>query len=190
MFIKKKRNTKINYQFYIAFAVLSIILSTQVTSCKQENRKLTAEEAAKYKEPLVKVNKMLVDKDEERIKAFIERRKWEMEMTNTGLWYKILEDGEGETVETNDIVTFSYKVSLLNGTVCYTSDSTGNKSFVVGRGGVENGLEEGILLLQKGDSVRFIMPPHLAHGLVGDDDKIPPRSTIIYELKLLEIHSQ
>jgi FKBP-type peptidyl-prolyl cis-trans isomerase len=52
---------------------------------------------------------------------------------------------------------------------------------------VESGLEEGILLLQEGDKARFIMPPHLAHGLIGDRDKIPARATIIYDLELVSL---
>lgn len=177
--------TKLNY-IIIPFAM--VIFLSQLAGCGNRQKKLTAEEAAKYKESLVGVNKILVENDEERIKAYIERRKWDMQMTETGLWYKILEEGPGEQVETGDRVKLNYQVSLLNGKVCYSSDSLGLKSFTVGRGGVESGLEEGILMLQTGDSARFIMPPHLAHGLVGDDQKIPPRSTIIYELKLLDLY--
>jgi FKBP-type peptidyl-prolyl cis-trans isomerase len=185
-----KRGLNINIQIYIIFAFMLVVTSSQLTSCKNEPKKLTNEEAAKYKEPLVGVNKILVEKDQEKIKSYIKRRKWDMQMTETGMWYKILKEGKGEVVKTGDIVVLDYEVSLLNGKYCYSSDSTGYLKFVVGRGGVESGLEEGILLLHVGDSARFIMPPHLAHGLVGDDKMIPTRSTIIYKLKLLEIYNQ
>jgi FKBP-type peptidyl-prolyl cis-trans isomerase len=66
-------------------------------------------------------------------------------------------------------------------------DNDDPKTFLIGQGGVESGLEEGILLLQEGDKARFIMPPHLAHGLIGDRDKIPARATIIYDLELVSL---
>ena len=60
-------------------------------------------------------------------------------------------------------------------------------SFKVGFGGVESGLEEGVLLLRTGDKARFIMPPHLAHGLIGDGDCIPMRAIIIYDVELVRV---
>jgi len=59
--------------------------------------------------------------------------------------------------------------------------------FEVGHGGVENGLEEGILMMKNKEKYRFIMPPHKAHGLLGDLNKIPARSTIIYYVEVLDI---
>jgi FKBP-type peptidyl-prolyl cis-trans isomerase len=38
-----------------------------------------------------------------------------------------------------------------------------------------------------GDKMRFILPSHLAHGLTGDQSKIPPLSSVVYEIELLEL---
>ena len=57
----------------------------------------------------------------------------------------------------------------------------------LGSGGVESGLEEGILLLKLGDKARFIIPSYLAHGLSGDQDKIPPKATLIYTIKIIDL---
>ena len=59
--------------------------------------------------------------------------------------------------------------------------------FKIGQGGVESGLEEAVLLMSVGDKGRFIMPPHLAHGLLGDNNKIPPRSIIVYQAELIKL---
>jgi FKBP-type peptidyl-prolyl cis-trans isomerase len=48
-------------------------------------------------------------------------------------------------------------------------------------------LHEGIQLLHVGDKAIFILPSHLAHGLLGDEDKIPPHSAVIYDIELLGI---
>ena len=110
-----------------------------------------------------------------------------MKETKTGLWYHIDIEGEGELAVKGDVVELSYTIALLDGTACYSSDSLGNKQFKVGQGGVEPGLEEGILLLNKGAKATFIMPPHRAHGLVGDDDKIPGRKSIVYKVEVVDI---
>ena len=101
----------------------------------------------------------------------------------------IYEKGEGEKVEKDKVIEISYKVWLLDGTLCYSSDKDGVKRFLVGSGGVELGLEQGVLFLQQGDKARFIMPPHLAHGLLGDEVMIPARSTIVYEVELLNVYN-
>ena len=156
-------------------------------SCNSEKRNEKRPVLRHTKESLREVNKLLVDKDTEIIESYIKRRGWEMISTETGLWYEIYIKGDGSEIEKNDFITYNYSIWLLDGTLCYSSDSTGTKSFVVGRGGVESGLEEGVLMLNKGSKARFIMPPHLAYGLIGDENRIPARATIIYNIEILDI---
>jgi FKBP-type peptidyl-prolyl cis-trans isomerase FkpA len=162
-------------------AVLSMV------ACQRGEDKWEGEKKPLSSEQLIHVNKYLLEKDNELIKAYMERRGWEMQKTGTGLWYDVYEKGRGKQVEKGKYVTIDYTVELLDGTLCYTSEMLGPKTFLVGKGGVESGLEEGILLLNQGDKARFIMPPHLAHHLLGDEDRIPARATIVYDLELLKI---
>lgn len=165
---------------------LCILLLTNCTD-KNNRQPQTVSIEEKLKKPLMKANQNLVNQDNDRIKSYAERRNWNMQETVTGLWYEVYSKGNGALAKKGMIATINYTVSLLTGEVCYTSDSLGAKTFLIGKGGVETGLEEGILLLHQGDKARFIMPPHLAHGLVGDDNKIPMRSTIIYDVELLNL---
>ena len=139
------------------------------------------------KETMMEVNKYLVKKDSEIIESYVERLGWDMNETASGLWYEIYHKGSGRKANSGMEATISYTIKLLDGTLCYEVTSENPKTFLIGQGGVESGLEEGILLLQEGDKARFIMPPHLAHGLIGDDDKIPSRATIIYDLTLISL---
>ena len=141
------------------------------------------------KKSLVRVNKYMIEKDREIIENYIKRREWKMEMTASGLWYMIYENGAGEEVEEGSLVTMHYTLHLLDGTLCYDSDETGPKHFVVGRGGAEPGLDEGIRFLKMGDKARFILPPHLAYGLMGDENKIPARSVIVYDLEVVSVQN-
>ena len=141
----------------------------------------------KFKESLVKANKKLVKTEEEEINDFINRYQWKMTQTKSGLRYMIYKNGNGEKAIKGKIVKINYKVGLITGVNCYSSDETGPKSFIIGKGEVENGLDEGILLFKVGDKAKLIIPSPLAFGLVGDDKKIPKRATLIYDVELLEI---
>jgi FKBP-type peptidyl-prolyl cis-trans isomerase FkpA len=169
---------------------LLIVISLLAFSCNDKPQKKevkTKEEIDNYKESLQKANRYLTTLDAERIANYVKRRKWNMKETKSGIWYEIYEKGDGEKAKEGQIAVLNFKISLLDGTLCYTSDSIGAKEFAIGHGGVESGLEEGILLLHQGDKARIIMPPFRAHGLLGDMEKIPPRSIIVYELELLKL---
>jgi len=175
----------IKRRIYIYFWSISIGLVC--FSCHSERNKEPNKPKANHQEELLRVNRYLVGKDADIIKGYLKRRDWIMNTTPTGLWYMIYQKGNGIAAENGKMASMKYKVWLLDGTLCYSSDKLGEKKFRIGKGGVEKGLEEGILLLHAGDKARFIMPPHLAHGLMGDEDKIPPRSIILYEVELVQI---
>jgi FKBP-type peptidyl-prolyl cis-trans isomerase FkpA len=170
-----------NNLYYLLFIIPFLF------SCTNNPRELRRNETDKKAEDLIKINKFLVGKDADIIKGYIERRNWQMQISQSGLRYMIYEHGKGAKVQTGNKVTIWYSISLMDGTLCYSSDKDGLKSFVVGKGGVEPGLEEGVLLMHQGDKARFILMPHLAYGLVGDGKSIPARSTILYELQLIQI---
>jgi len=158
----------------------------QFCSDKRENKSQNPD-LRETQEALVGANRILVQKDRGKIMAYIRSNNLTMKESPSGLWYGIERYGFGMKSQENARVTLKYQVSLLDGTVCYDSDSLGVKQFILGKGGVESGLEEGIMFLRVGDKAKFILPPHLAHGLQGDGNKIPARSVIIYKVILLKV---
>ncbi len=140
-----------------------------------------------YKEPMVEANRIVSKNENITINKYIARRGWEMKSTGTGLRYMIYEEGKGDTAKVGQIAVLSYKLSLLDGTLCYDSDKDGVKSFEIAHGGVERGLEEGILKMKVGSKARFILPSHLGWGLPGDGDKIPMKAALLYDVQLLQL---
>lgn len=172
------------YKMFVmrSFVLISLFIFFSCNGKEKQEKK----PVFKYtKESIKEVNKLLVDKDTELIKSYVARRKWDMKVSETGLWYMIIKDTGGKNIKKGDHITFNYKTRLLDGTLCYSSDSLGVKSIIVGQGGIEAGVEEGILLLRNGSKARFIMPPHLAYGLIGDGNRIPARAIIIYDIEIL-----
>jgi FKBP-type peptidyl-prolyl cis-trans isomerase FkpA len=157
-------------------------------NCKRHRENVyTERQYAETERALVGANRLLLKKDKESIMAYAKEHKLDMKESETGLWYRIDKTGHGKTASFGQQITLKYKVSLLDGTPCYSSDSLGPKKFTVGKGGVESGLEEGVSMLREGDRALFIMPPHLAEGLPGDGDKIPSRSIILYEVEVIKL---
>ncbi len=168
--------------------IISVVLFVLVfSSCYRKSKPITKEQHEAFKENLVKANRGLVGIDQDKIEDYVKRRNWDMHKTETGMWYQIVGNSAGEKSEIGKIAHLKYQISLLDGQICYSSDSTGNLVFKIGHGGVESGLEEAILMMRVGDKGRFIMPPHLAYGLLGDENKIPSRTIIVYQAELLKL---
>jgi len=158
-----------------------------LVSCNGKVKVTPESEIREAETAMVGANRILVKKDQEKIIAYIKRNNLSLEESPTGLWYGITVRGTGDKAVKGLIATLSYNVSLLDGTLCYDSDDLGVKQFRIGQGGVEAGLEEGLLMLRVGSKATFVMPPHLAHGLPGDGNKIPARSIIVYDVELLKL---
>ncbi|GAB1406044.1 MAG: FKBP-type peptidyl-prolyl cis-trans isomerase [Lentimicrobiaceae bacterium] len=139
-------------------------------------------------EPLIKANKQAVKAEEQQIIDFLNRYNWKMKETGSGLRYAIYHHGKGEKAKPGMIAVLKYNVKLIDGDEIYNSDNDGLKQFLIGKGGVESGLEEGILLLRVGDQAKFIIPSHLAFGLLGDQNLVPPKSTLIYDVELIALN--
>lgn len=163
--------------------MLILFLMMLISSCSgSQNRSEKGKNTEIPLETYININRSLVSREQDKIKTYLDSVNLEMKTTGSGLWYIIDEPGEGPLIESGQTVQMDYRIRLLDGTVCYDSDDSGPREFLVGRGGVESGLEEGVLLLREGSRARFIMPPHLAHGLIGDDAEIPARAIILYDV--------
>jgi FKBP-type peptidyl-prolyl cis-trans isomerase FkpA len=134
---------------------------------------------------LIRYNKGVLRTEDQEIRDFAARYGWDMRTTQTGLRYLIYKPGNGPEAQKGKIAVIRYQASLLNGNRIYSSDSLGPKEFLIGRGGLEPGLEEGILLLRTGDRAKFILPSRLAFGLLGDGNKIPPGAALVYDVELV-----
>jgi FKBP-type peptidyl-prolyl cis-trans isomerase len=83
-------------------------------------------------------------------------------------------------------VKVHYHGTLLNGTVFDSSVERGEPiSFPLNR--VIPGWTEGLQLMKVGDKFKFEIPPDLAYGANSPSPKIPPNSTLVFEVELLGI---
>jgi peptidylprolyl isomerase len=110
-----------------------------------------------------------------------------MKTTASGLKYMVLKQGTGtNSPKATDTVKVHYHGTLLNGTVFDSSVQRGQPiSFPLNQ--VIPGWTEGLQLMHEGDKFKFEIPPNLAYGPDSPSPKIPPNSTLVFEVELLKI---
>jgi len=173
-------------QFSPSFLILLPLLVT--ISCNDEpEASRSTNHFGMMRDSLVKYNREVVRTEDQQIEDFISRYGWKMKQSGTGLRYMIFKNGTGKKAEKGKIAVIRFNVKLLNGNLCYSSDKDGLKEFRIGHGGIESGVEEGILYMRVGDRGKFIVPSHLAFGLLGDQNKIPRRATLVYDIELVKL---
>jgi FKBP-type peptidyl-prolyl cis-trans isomerase FkpA len=167
----------------LSYFILSFILAS---SCKNNKTKEKTDQA-EINERLTNMNKYIVQKESKRIDEFIAAHGFNTQRTGTGLRYEVYSHGSGEHPGMRSVVEIKYKVFLLDGTLCYTTDSLGMEKLRLGIGDQVRGLEEGVMLMVPGDKARLILPAHLGYGMAGDQNKIPPASALFYDVELIAI---
>jgi FKBP-type peptidyl-prolyl cis-trans isomerase FklB len=108
-------------------------------------------------------------------------------VTDSGLQYEVITEGDGATPTASDTVVTHYTGRLADGTVFDSSEARGEPAtFGVDR--VIVGWQEALQLMQVGDRWRIWLPPELAYGDRGAGDAIPPNAALVFEVELLAVN--
>lgn len=167
-------------KYLILFVLLCLF------SCEESPQKPVKPTHDQMKSSMEKANRYLLNEEETDIENYVKRHGLDMVRTGTGLRYQIVKQGAGNQIEKGQKVTLEYQLHSIRGELLYSSDNDGVKSFVVGDGSVESGLDEAMLHLHYGDVAKVILPFHLGYGLHGDDNRIPEYATLVYSIKINE----
>lgn len=106
--------------------------------------------------------------------------------TKSGLQYQVITQGKGTKPAKTDKVKVHYTGKLLDGTV-FDSSVERKEPATFGVTQVIPGWVEGLQLMPVGSKYKFVIPAELAYGMRGSPPRIPPNSTLIFEVELLEI---
>lgn len=139
-----------------------------------------AAKAAKENSPEAKENK-------EKGAAYIQdaiKKDPSIKTTESGLAYKVVNEGTGEPVGKNGSAVVKYKGQLIDGTVFDSNDEGANLS---PRGTVP-GFGEGIAMMNKGAKYILYIPGELAYGVDGQQQAgIGPNATLIFEVEAIDV---
>lgn len=124
-------------------------------------------------------------------KAFLRQNaeKPGIKITESGLQYEVLAEGEGETPTTDDSVKVNYTGMLINGEIFDSTKERGEPiTFPVDR--VIPGWIEALQMMKEGAKYRLYIPPELAYGERGAPPMIGPNATLIFDIELLGIEEK
>ena len=109
-----------------------------------------------------------------------------IQVTESGLQYEVLTEGKGEIPETTSKVKTHYHGTFIDGRVFDSSVERGEPAtFPVN--GVISGWTEALTMMPVGSKWKLYIPSDLAYGSQGASGSIPPNTTLVFEVELLEI---
>ncbi len=107
--------------------------------------------------------------------------------TESGLQYRIIEHGNGESPAANDTVVVSLVGRKIDGQVFYDSQSEGSGTTTIRVNQALNGWQEALAVMSPGAEWELFLPANLAYANAGWQGLIEPGETVIYSLKLVEV---
>jgi FKBP-type peptidyl-prolyl cis-trans isomerase FklB len=109
--------------------------------------------------------------------------------TESGLQYRIVQEGDGASPGPEDFVTAHYRGTFIDGTEFDSSYSRGKpQTFQVG--GVIRGWTEALQMMKVGSKWEIFVPPQLAYGRGGSGERIPPNKLLVFEVELLSVEKE
>ena len=124
----------------------------------------------------------------EKGKAFLAEnaKKEGVQTLPSGLQYSVIKEGNGKKPSATDRVRCHYEGTLIDGTLFDSSIKRGEPA-VFGVNQVIKGWVEALQLMSEGAKWKLYIPSDLAYGAQGAGEMIPPHSTLIFDVELIEI---
>lgn len=165
------------------FSLLLLGLIACGTETPHHKKELSNADRKAIEQTFVKANQQLIQKESDDMDFYAQSHQLNFTSTKYGIRYCVYKpSAKGDSIKVGQSVVMDYKISLLDGTLCYTSEKEGKKVFMVEQAELESGIHRGVQFLKRGDRAIFLIPSTLAHGVLGDMKKIPPQMPIVYDV--------
>ncbi len=125
------------------------------------------------------------EREQDLLDEYLENNNIDTPPKSSGLYYIEKKEGTGKAPKRGSYVTIMYRGKFIDGEVFDESDADGF-IFRLGYGMVVTGLDEGVSYMREGGIATLIIPSFLGYGTYRHGD-IPAYSTLIFEVKLIEI---
>lgn len=104
----------------------------------------------------------------------------------TGVQMEVIEAGTGKQPTRGDIVVFHFIGKFLDGTI-FDQTLTGGKPLEMPVAQLLPGQQQALIEMREGGKAIVFIPPNMAFGSYGGGELIPPHTTLVYEMELIEV---
>ncbi len=133
----------------------------------------------------------LIKKEEESLKKYIDEKKITAAPTASGLYYLETQAGKGAKLDSGQWVKAHFAVSLIDGKKVFATQDRGEPMDIeVGKRFDTQGFDEGLRMMVKGTKATLIVPSKIGFGENGHSTLIPPYSTVIYDVEVVDVMSK
>jgi FKBP-type peptidyl-prolyl cis-trans isomerase FkpA len=100
-----------------------------------------------------------------------------------GVYYTIMKEGAGKVIQLTDTVRIFYKGYLFSDGSVFDQTNDGPRSFPLNR--LIMGWQIGVPLIKTGGKIKLVIPSHLGYSIRTRSPKIPPNSTLVFEIEVV-----
>lgn len=176
---------------------LKTVLICAITSClfincsqQQQARKPVSQSSGTFMKESAERNKKLIAQEESAIAQLIKADTASHYIASSkGYWYAYENQNKKDTLKPKrgNVAIFDYEIKQLNGAVIYSKNELQTQNYLVDKQNIMMGLRDGIKLMHKNETVKFIFPSHIAFGYHGDNHKIGSNQPLICTVTLNDI---
>ena len=163
--------------------VTVLLFCLLLISCSRQSPQIPSNKGNvtdKNSESLLVINQNLAKKEDSILKTVALKQDIAFKRNGLGFWYKIDHVGHGSGIKDSIKCTVNYKLISIRGKLLQTEE----KQVVIGKMQLFIGMEEGLKLMNKGDSATLIVPWYLAYGMKGNGSIIPAYTSLICKMKV------
>ncbi len=179
-------------QFITLFA-LTFLLGVLASCQQQQARRPVSHSSGAFMKASVERNKKLIKNEETKIDSIIKNNKGiQYIASKKGYWYYYENKNTSDTLrpKKGDIAYFDYEIKDLNGKVIYSDLELKGQTYRVDKQTIITGLQHGLKLMRKNETITFLFPSHLAYGYHGDDRRIGTNEPIICRVTLTDFRPE
>ena len=172
-------------KFFCAHTLFFLLLLTQCGSPQEQVPQGAA--SSIEKDALQSMNKYLSEKEQDMLASYVARQQLDMRQAPSGYYYQVVAQGSGAAAAEGCAVRLYGRVMLIDGALCYAYTEQNPLELRVGAHTGIKILNVALLGMKAESKVRFVFPAHMAYGLLGDGNKIPPYSPLVCEFVIAKV---
>ena len=168
----------------LAQAIADVLMASELKLSEEQMQAALQEFADNQMKMQQEIVEMVIASGEEFRADFATQEG--VQSTDSGLLYKVFEEGEGAKPGPDSTVTVHYRGTLTDGSE-FDSSYSRDEPTTFSLGGIIPGWVEALQLMSVGAKYQIVIPPELGYGEQGSPPVIPPSATLVFEIELLAI---